>query len=239
MPIKFRSSLSITALTLTLASCGGGGDSSTPGNTTPPATVRSIDPYGIVASGSAQPISIAGTNFVNGMSVGVTNKNGNNYTVSSVLVTSSTAITANVTIPTVPADNYINVNVKSSSGATLDTTILGVASEARTLLADVQPIFDAKCRSCHTGTANGNLDMSSYDASKTAGVTGLIGILSSGCLSKFRVVVGDARPNNSVLINKITTASPCSGDPMPPVGSPQLTSTEIQTIIDWVAGGAN
>ena len=154
------------------------------------------------------------------------------------VVAQPTVITANVTISTVPSNNIVNVSVKSSSGTTLGTVTLGVASAARTLLTDVQPIFDAKCRSCHTGAGNGNLDMSSYDASRTAGVTGLIGIPSSGCSPKFRVVVGDARPTSSVLISKITNTSLCSGDPMPLAGSPPLTPTEIQTIIDWVAGGA-
>ena len=227
-------------LTLALTSCGGGGgSSSSSGNTPQTATVKSIVPYGVEISGNQQTLSIAGTNFVNGMTVSVTNKNGNNYTVSPAVVTSSTVIVADVTVPTVPTDNYVNVNVKSSTGATLGTIILGVYSSSKTLLADVQPIFDAKCRACHTGNANGNLDMSSYATSASAGATGLIGIPSSGCSQKFRVVVGDPRSTSSVLIDKIKSAIPCSGNPMPPVGSPQLTPTEIQTIVDWVASGAN
>jgi hypothetical protein len=191
----------------------------------------------VEASGNQQILSIAGINFINGMTVSVTNKNGNSYTVSPAVVTSSTVIVADVTVPIVPTDNYVNVNVKSSTGTTLGTITLGVYSSSKTLLADVQPIFDAKCRACHTGNANGNLDMSSYATSASAGATGLIGIPSSGCSLKFRVVVGDPRPTSSVLIDKIKSASPCSGTPMPPTGS--LTPAEVQTIVDWVAGGAN
>jgi hypothetical protein len=195
-------SLSLTLLSSALVSCGGGGNSRSSSNTPQPATVKSIAPYGVEISGNQQTLSIAGTNFVNGMTVSVTNKNGNNYTVSPAVVTSSTFIVADVTVPTVPTDNYVNVNVKSSTGATLGTIILGVYSSSKTLLADVQPIFDAKCRACHTGNANGNLDMSSYATSASAGATGLIGIPSSGCSQKFRVVLGDPRSTSSVLIDK-------------------------------------
>lgn len=239
MRTHFIKLLGITTLTLAIASCGGGG-SSAPSSTTAPATVVSISPDGVVASGSPYALSIKGVNFVNGMTISVTNKNGNSYFVSPAVVTSSTVITANATIPTVPTDNYVNVSIKSSTGATLGTVTLGVASAARTLAADVYPILDAKCRSCHTGAANGNLDFATYATTASANTTGLIGIPSSGCSQKYRVAVGDARRTSSVLIDKISASgTPCSGTLMPPTGSTALTSTEIQTIIDWVAGGAN
>lgn len=139
-----------------------------------------------------------------------------------------------------PANNIANVVVKSPSGATLGAITLGVASAAKTLAADVYPILDAKCRSCHTGAANGNLDFATYATTASANATGLIGIPSYGCTSKFRVAVGDPRRTSSVLIDKISASgTPCSGDPMPPAGSPQLAQAEIQTMVDWVAGGAN
>ena len=224
-------SLSLTLLSLTLVSCGGGGNSSSSSNTPQPATVKSIIPYGVMAPVSNQPLSIVGTNFVSGMSISV---DGINYP---AVVTSPTVINANVAINTVPANNIANVSVKSSSGTTLGTVTLGVASADRTLAIDVWPIFDANCRSCHTGNANGNLDLSSPAAIAANLTTGLIGIPSSGCSPNFRVVVGDPRPTSSVLIDKIKSAIPCSGNPMPPTGS--LTPTEVQTIVDWVAGGAN
>lgn len=239
MRIYFIKFIGIITLALTVASCGGGG-SSAPNNPTPSTTVISLSPDGVIASGSPQALSIKGTSFASGMTVSVTNKNGNSYFVSPAVVTSSTVITADVTIPAAPTDNYVNVSVKSPTGATLGTIILGVASTSKTLLADVQPIFDAKCRSCHTGNTNGNLDMSSFATSASSNPTGLIGIPSFGCSPKFRVVVGDARRTSSVLIDKISAGgTPCNGALMPPTGSPALTSAEIQTIIDWVAGGAN
>jgi hypothetical protein len=194
----------------------------------------------VVASGNTQSLSIGGTHFTSGMSVSVTNKNGNSYTVSATTVSSPTVITADVTIPAAPSDNYVNVSVKSSTGATLGTVTLGVAGASRRLDADVYPILDAKCRSCHTGATNGNLDFSSFAATISSNTTGLIGIPSSGCPPKFRVAVGDARRTSSVLIDKISASgTPCSGALMPPTGSPALTPAEIQTMVDWVAGGAN
>ncbi len=229
-----KKNLSLIALTMILTACGGGSGSGAQSSPVPPATVTSIIPYGVVASGSAQALSIKGTNFVNGMTVSV---DGINFPAT---VTSSTVITANVTITTVPTNNVANVAVKSLSGATLGTVTLGVASAAITLAADVYPILDAKCRSCHTGAANGNLDFATYATTASASATGLIGIPSSGCPSKFRVAVGDPRRTSSVFIDKISVSgTPCSGTLMPPTGSPALTTTEIQTIVDWVAGGAN
>lgn len=224
--------LNLIALTMTLTACGGGGGSGSPGSPTLPATVKSISPYGVVVSGSQQALSIAGTNFTSGMSISV---DGVNYP---AIATSPTVLTANVTITTVPANNVATVTVKSPAGAILGTVNLGVASAAKTLAADVYPILDAKCRSCHTGAANGNLDFASYATTASANTTGLIGIPSSGCSQKLRVVVGDARRTNSVLIDKISASgTPCSGTLMPPTGG--LTPTEVQTMIDWVAGGAN
>ncbi|MEQ1589914.1 MAG: hypothetical protein ABL902_06130, partial [Gallionella sp.] len=123
IPFSFVKFWSIASLTLIVASCGGGG-SSTPDNPVLPATVASISPEGVVASGSAQALSIKGTNFVNGMTISV---DGINYPAA---VTSPTVITANVTITTVPTNNIANVAVKSPSGATLGTITLGVASAA-------------------------------------------------------------------------------------------------------------
>ena len=235
--------MTIAAMTSALASCGGGGSSSPAGNSSP-TTITSITPVGIVASASSQPLSILGTNFVNGMTVSVTDKAGTtNYATDTLIVSSSTVITVNVnTTTTVPTDNYVNVIVKSSSGTTLATAVLGVASATRTLAADVQSILISKCGTCHDGlVTSAYLDMQTYAAISSANMTGVIGIPSTNCSPKFRVVPGDPRRSSSVLIDKIqaTIGQPaCSGDPMPR-GGPQLTGTEIQTIIDWVAGGAN
>jgi cytochrome c5 len=231
-------SLSLTLLSLALVSCGGGSGSSSSSNTPQPATVKSIVPYGVVASGIQKSLSIAGTNFVSGMTVSVTNKNGSSYPVSSVSVSSDTVITANVKIDAAPTERYVNITVQSSSGAVIGTVTLGVASAEKTLSTDVQPIFDAKCISCHDGSSPHYLDLRNTVAAKNLIVTN-----SSLCSNKFRVIAGNPTRSISVLIDKIQVAftgvSACSGDTMPPFGSSPLTPTEVQTIVDWVAGGAN
>lgn len=229
----------LTTLLSGLASCGGGG-SSTTNNAPQPATITSIVPIGIVASSNAQPLSIGGTNFVGGMTVSVTDNNGNDYVISPAVVSSAT-ITTNINIPASPTDKYVNVTIKSPTGTTLASTILGVASSPKTLFTNVYPILATKCSGCHTGSASGNLDFSSYAVTIAANPTGLIGIPSFLCSPAFRVTPGDPRPTSNVLINKILASSgqpACNGNPMPPSG-PALSPSEIQTIIDWVAGGAN
>lgn len=244
--IKLGKIVTCAALMFALASCGGGG-SGTFNNTSLTTTITSITPVGIVASPSTQALSILGTNFEAGMTVSVTDKTGNaSYMVNTVVVASPTVITAFVTIPigTIPPDNYVYVTVNSASiGAPLASAVLGVAGTDKRLAAHVQPILALKCGTCHDGTAgNGLLDLRSYSASASASATGLIGIPSYHCAPKFRVVPGDPRRTSSVLIDKIQASIggqlPRCGDPMPPGVSTALNSTEIQTIIDWVAGGA-
>jgi len=237
--------MTIAAMTFALASCGGSGSSSPAGNSSP-TTITSIIPVGIVASASPQPLSILGTNFSSGMTVSVTNKAGTtNYVTNTLIVSSPTVITVNVnTTTTVPTDNYVNVIVKSSSGTTLASAVLGVASAISTLATDVQSILISKCGVCHDGlVTTAYLDMRTLPAISAANTTGLIGIPSSNCSPKFRTVPGDPRRQSSVLIDKIQVASSgqaaCSGGQMPPVSSTQLSGSEIQTIIDWVAAGAN
>jgi hypothetical protein len=179
------------------------------------------------------------------MTVSVTNKAGTtNYVTNTLIVSSPTVITVNVnTTTTVPTDNYVNVIVKSSSGTTLASAVLGVASAISTLATDVQSILISKCGVCHDGlVTTAYLDMRTLPAISAANTTGLIGIPSSNCSPKFRTVPGDPRRQSSVLIDKIQVASSgqaaCSGGQMPPVSSTQLSGSEIQTIIDWVAEGA-
>lgn len=231
----------LATLTFGLASCGGGGGSTTTSsgaNTTP--TITSMTPAGIVASSVPKTLSILGSNFSSGMTVSVTDSIGGAYTVSPASVTSSTVLTTNVTIPTTPTDHYVTVVVKSSTGTTLASAVLGVAGTDKRLGNGIQNIFSTKCATCHTGANVGGLDLS--DAT-IGGSTGVIGITSVACTSKFRVVPGDPRRASSVLIDRIlpTPASQtCNvNHPMPPAGSTALSSQEVLDIIDWVAGGAN
>jgi hypothetical protein len=167
------------------------------------------------------------------MTISVTDSLGGTYTTGTLTVTSS-MITSSVTIPSAPTDRYVTVAIKSSTGTTLTSTILGVASVSKTLSTDIQPIFDANCVSCHGGNGGLYLDSSSAAAN-------LIQTNSVGCPSKFRVTAGDPRRSSSVLIDKIKVASTgiaaCSGSGMPLTG-PALPPLNIQDIVEWVAGGA-
>lgn len=225
---------SCAILAFLLSSCGGGGGGSS-NNTT--ATITSISPVGMVQSATARALSITGTNFASGMTISITDSLGGTYTTGTVTVQTSNLITSNVTIAAAPTSRYVTVAVKSSSGTTLATTTLGVASVNKTLLTHIQPIFTASCGGCHTGGAAQNyLDLSSYSAS--AGSTGPINNQSIGCSSRLRINPGDPRTTSSFLIDKISNTTPCSGNKM--TGSPTvMTQTEIDAIIEWVAGGAN
>jgi len=99
---------------------------------------------------------------------------------------------------------------------------------------DVQPILTASCATmfCHSGaTPKGGLDMSagkSYAA--------LVGVLAGGCNDgRKRVEPGD--PAVSYIVDKMMGVDLCVGKKMPP--PPAMISTpEIQTISDWICGGA-
>lgn len=231
----------LATLTFGLISCGGWGSTTSPSNTTP--TITSITPYGMVASSVPKALSILGTNFVNGMTLSITSSSGVPYTITSSSVTSATVLTATVTIPAAPTDNYVTVTVKESSSATASSSaVWGVAGTTKTLVADIQPIFDSvPCYSCH-GSAGG-LDLSSSSSSSS----GLIEAPSTGCSQKFRVKAGDPRRTSSVLIDvlkaKTTTAAlACNTNTnrhMPQGTYPALSDPQIQAIIDWIAGGVH
>ena len=136
--IKLAKSILVAMFTLGLVSCGGGSGSAS--SSTQTTTITFLSPVGVVTSATSLPLGIYGTNFSSGMSVNVTDKNGFNYTVTSLDVQSSTTITANVSIPITPTDNYVNVTVIPTDNTSPVSTVLGVASAPRTLAADVQPI---------------------------------------------------------------------------------------------------
>ena len=239
--IKLGRAILISLLMSGLVSCGGG--SSSASSSTTATTIAFLSPVGVVAPATPITLTIYGTNFWSGMSVSVTDKDGFPiFQDISPTVLSSTMISTSFNITAVPTGNYVNITVIPIDGTPPVTAVLGVAGTARTLFADVQPILDANCGTCHDGSpANGFLDMSSFAATASANPTGMIGIPSYNCSPKFRLVPGDPRRTSSVLIDKIQAhlgQPACSGDPMPPLSSPQISGAEIQAIIDWVAGGA-
>lgn len=227
---------------LLLTSCGGGGGGG--GGTTTPGTVSitSISPLGMVASTTARSLAITGDNFVSGMTVTVSNSLGGTYTTGTIAV-STQMITTNVTIATAPTDRYVTVTVKSSTGTILASTTLGVASVSKVLLTsptplstDIQNIFTNSCSSCHGSSGNLALSTATLSANNLIETPSST---SSGCSGRTRVKAGDPRASSSLLIDKLTNNATC-GSLGKMTGSPTvMTSTEINAIIEWVAGGAN
>jgi hypothetical protein len=231
----------ILMLSFGLTSCGGGGGGGGgTTNTTP--TISYISPSGIVASSVPQTITIVGTNFVTGLTYSITNSSGVPYTISSSSLISPTQLSVTVAINTAPADNYAMFAIKSSgSSTTLASDVLGVAGTLQTTTTPngIQTIFNTNCIGCHDGTTlSGGMNLTSMAIGDS---TGAIGKPSSGCISKLRITPGDPRRSSSVLIDKIeatSTSHACSGSPMPYLAALPLSTSDIQIIVDWVAGGA-
>jgi len=101
--------------------------------------------------------------------------------------------------------------------------------------ADVQTILTARCATtgCHTGggMAKAGLDLSAGNA-----FTALVGKTTTQCNgTRSRVIPGD--PLESYLVDKILGVDLCgTSKRMPP--SISLSTTDIQTISDWICGGA-
>jgi mono/diheme cytochrome c family protein len=80
---------------------------------------------------------------------------------------------------------------------------------------DIQPIFNARCISCHGGVKG--LYLTSYEDMMQGGVNGPV------------IVPGN--PNNSRLIGYVS-------DGYMPLGGPPLSIEQIQTLANWVVAGA-
>ena len=225
----------LATVTIGLISCGGGGggDAGTSSGTVSGAmTVSSLNPPGIVASSVYQTIVISGSNFANGTTVSILGSSGTPV-VSSVAVTNSNTLTAVIQIASAPTGRYVTLSVKPASAAAV-TQVLGVAAVPKTYANILASTYFPTCTGCHTGTANGGLDLTTAN--------NLNNEPSQGCTARFRVKRGDPRRSSSFLIDKIQATSavgnsPCSGDPMPKAGP--LMAAEIQEIVEWVAGGAH
>ena len=95
------------------------------------------------------------------------------------------------------------------------------ADTSHLTFADVAPIFNQSCTTCHSGhDAPLKLHLDSYDA------------VMAG--SKYGPVVVPGKPGESELVKRIRGES----TPRMPYKKPPLPADEIQRIADWVAQGA-
>jgi mono/diheme cytochrome c family protein len=100
-----------------------------------------------------------------------------------------------------------------------------------TYAADIQPIFDTSCVSCHTtGAASAGLDLTAS--------ANIVGVVSTQAAPMNLVEAGD--PDNSYLWHKVNGThggAGGSGEQMPQ-GS-ELAAADLATIEAWITGGAN
>ena len=240
--------IGITALTLGLISCGGGGDTSAPSSTAITiSSVTSNGRHGMVASSVQQTITLKGSNFAAGMTVSILSPDGAIVNLPDLIPSAiNTTVTPNVmnvpvTIPNAPTARYVTLGIKSGNSIVATYDAFGVASTDQYLLSGtttIQSILSTKCAGCHTGAAPHYLNLSDGTLTNS---TGTIDINSTYCSSKKRVVAGDPRRTSSILLDRIMAAPAslsCNNSPMPPSTSTQLTAPELAALIDWVAGGA-
>lgn len=90
--------------------------------------------------------------------------------------------------------------------------------------ANIKPILDGNCIGCHSGaTPPRNLHLDTYTGVLAGGLTG-------------NEVVA-CQPASSLIYLKTSLDNPPVGQRMP-LGGPYLTTTQLQTIRAWIAGGA-
>ena len=128
-----------------------------------------------------------------------------------------------------------------SSGTTSSTTPKTTTSSSTTTSSggvsfsrDIQPIFNANCVVCHTGTA-GPQGLS-LDSGKAYG--NLVNVNSTEAPSLKRVAPGS--PDKSYIINKLfgtQTQAGGSGAQMP-FGAQPLSQATISLIQQWITAGA-
>jgi hypothetical protein len=234
----------VATLAFGLTSCGGGGAG---GNATSGSTAPTIDTLttgisngvlykGVVASSVTRAITIRGSNFNSTMTLSIKDSSGNTAgTISASSVINAQTLAVSAVISTAPSDRYVVVEIKSATGTA--TEVLGVAS-TNLILADVLPIFTSTttiCSTCHGGNGGLTLPISTTDMNIP-----LLYDYGVACNSIHRVKPGDPRRGSSLLIDKITiggTRSCNSGTSMPPPGH-TISASEVQAVVDWVAGGA-
>jgi len=107
-------------------------------------------------------------------------------------------------------NNWNNMPYTSGNSSTYPTPSASVSYKN-----DVQPIFTARCVACHGGTSGLSLD--TYENVMRGGVYG-----------------ADIYPGN--VYNSRLAHFVSSG--YMPYGNIPLTSTEVKTILDWIAEGA-
>ena len=108
------------------------------------------------------------------------------------------------------------------------TRTVNVQVNAATYAANIQPIWDASCTSCHP--TSGQLDLTAGNS--YAQLVGVPQVSPGACMGENRV--DSATPANSSLLGWVGGTT--CGELMPPAGA--LTAGDLIKIQSWVLGGA-
>ncbi len=107
--------------------------------------------------------------------------------------------------------------------------------EAVTFVADIQPILNERCITCHAPGGFAQMVGIPWDFREDTAFDDLVNRVSSQDADFTLVVPGD--PDSSLMFLKISCESPPVGEMMP-LGGPPLTDDEVELIRAWVEQGA-
>jgi hypothetical protein len=122
--------------------------------------------------------------------------------------------------------------VGSGTAADGDAAV-AVATFTEVYAEILQPV----CSSCHRP---GGVGLFQDFSSQSAAYAALVGVKASGpsCGSSGDTRVVPGNPSESLLVQKVSGATPPCGSPMP-LGGPPLSSAQVTLIQDWIKGGAS
>jgi outer membrane protein assembly factor BamB len=127
-----------------------------------------------------------------------------------------------------------------AAGSGGDSSSPGAGPAEPTWTAVYRDILQRSCNgpSCHGSLVAGQLKMSTaaeaYSALVGVAAMGAGGAVSCSSTGLQRVAAGD--PANSLIVQKVESATPLCGQHMPPGGN--LTAAQIQQLRSWIASGA-
>ena len=134
-------------------------------------------------------------------------------------------------------DRSANLRVRYSLAAQ-NTGIIEAYTEDETTgetLHEVQTIFTARCFPCHASDHNNGNPVAGLDLGEGNMPGSTIAVRSHQLADTF--LINPGHPEASYLVEKIATDSPSRGGRMPQ-DMPPLSDEEIETIRDWILGGA-
>ena len=134
-------------------------------------------------------------------------------------------------------DRSANLRVRYSLAAQ-NTGIIEAYTEDETTaetLHAVQEILNEHCLPCHSSDNEAGRPRAGLDLSASNMPGSMIAVRSHQLADTF--LVNPGHPDESYLVEKIVTDSPSRGGRMPQ-DMPPLSDAEIETIRDWILGGA-